>query len=81
MADYLGVLTELHGRRKALVSEVAELDSVIMGLERLTNRPGARNPEKADPQASLATYSQGRRFLRPFLLTWNQLIVLRRHER
>ena len=38
MADYLGVLDELETRRQALVEEVGELDSLILGLKRLAGR-------------------------------------------
>ena len=38
MADYLGVLTEIKGRRKALADEIVELDTVIIGLERLSEK-------------------------------------------
>ena len=41
MADYLGMLDELMARRKALSDEVAELSTMISGLERLANKPFA----------------------------------------
>ncbi len=46
MADYLGVVTELRVRQKALAAEIAELGAIITGLERLAT---TGTSERAEP--------------------------------